>query len=106
MRVITSGDLGGRTPGAPIASSHSAHVLLLAWEAEHWTTREREWWLANPDGTNLRRLPVERTEHVQGWSASGEIILLCGRTVEALDPEAGERRLIRELPGTEAGPDG
>ncbi|MGM0491374.1 MAG: hypothetical protein ACQER1_00400 [Armatimonadota bacterium] len=62
----------------------------------------RQWWLADPDRTNLRKLSIEPTDQVQGWSASGEIVLLRGRTVEAYDPETGNRRLIRELPGTEA----
>ena len=62
---------------------------------------DRQWWLADEDGSNLHELPIAPTDTVSGWAASGEIILLRGRTVEALNPETGARRVIRELPGRE-----
>lgn len=55
------------------------------------------WWMADADGANLRRLPIDSREQVGGWSAEGEIILLRGRSIEALDPETGQRRVVREL---------
>lgn len=97
VRVIEPEDVGGRRLLNPNASRHGPHVLVYAAYKS-----ERDWWLADPDGSDLRRLPIERGEEVLGWSAQGEIILLRGRIVEALDPETGQRRLIRELPGTEA----
>jgi hypothetical protein len=93
VRNIGSNQPGGGRPIEAIASPFSPHVLII------FTARpDHEWWLADPDGTDLRRLPIQRGEDVIGWSAEGEIILLRGLEVEALDPDTGQRRLIRELP--------
>jgi len=103
VRVLTSEDFGGSMVLSGTASPHSADTLFLVFTPGSSSLQPaREWWwLPDTRAPAPKRLEITDEDRVGGWAASGEIILLRGRTVEALDPETGQHRVIRELPGRE-----
>jgi len=106
VRILRSEDFGGAMVGTTYTSPHSPDAVFFAYKRGHSRMEPvREWWwLPDPAATAPKRLPITDDDQVGGWNTHGEIILLRGRTVEALDPETGRRRVIRELPGREPEP--
>jgi hypothetical protein len=104
VRRITSEDTGGLVPLNASVSPHSPHVRVFAREKQaEEGHRARGWWLADTDGSNLRKLDLAEFAHIYGWTHDGDIVVEEAGRIFRLDPATGERRTIYELPPSDDG---
>jgi len=105
IRRINSEDTGGLVPLSGGASPYSPHVRVFA-RAEQRSEdghRARGWWLADTDGSNLRKMDLSDFAHIYGWTHDGDIVVEEVGRIFRYDPDNRARRTIYEFPASDDG---
>jgi len=96
-RTITVADTRGVVPYHGNVSPHSPQVLIFAGRRSPAGEPQREWWLANPDGSELRPAPIPPTARIAGWTYDGDFVYWDAGEIHRSDPETGTGRMLRAL---------